>query len=84
MAYKGSAGAHFFPSSIARKSIGRVIDVCPDSGALLVESSSLLSCRQDEARLIKRAPLLRRYAMRAAAFYMLARDCGLRYALTFT
>ena len=68
---------------LADGSQGRVIDVCPDTGDLLILQPNVKSVRPYQVRLIARASLARHYAMRAHAFYLRVRDCGWRYALTW-
>jgi hypothetical protein len=62
----------------------RIIDVDPDTGDVVVLQPRLISVPLAETcryRLVERASLLRRCAMRLMAFALRLRDCGLRYAL---
>jgi hypothetical protein len=68
---------------LADGSQGRVIDVCPDTGDLLVLQRNVRSVRPYQLRLIARASPLRRYAMKTKAFALRWRDCGLRYAIAW-
>jgi hypothetical protein len=61
-----------------------IIDVDPDTGDVVVLQPRLISVPLAETgryRLVARASLLRRCAMRVRAFALKVRDCGLRYAL---
>jgi hypothetical protein len=58
---------------------GRVIDVCPDTGDLLVTRFVSVPA-ETRLRLVLRASMLTRRAMQAKAFYLRVRDCGWRYA----
>jgi hypothetical protein len=62
---------------------GRVIEVCPDVGDLILQQRTLISVPLAEAyrcQIVARGSLLSRYAMRLRAFALRVRDCGWRYA----
>ena len=60
----------------------RVIDVDPDDNTcLLVSDVMQVRTDRDRVEMVKRASLLRHYAMRVHAFVLRVRDCGLRYAI---
>jgi hypothetical protein len=63
---------------------GRIIDVCPDTGDLILQQPRLICVPLAEARrlrCVERASPVRHYAMRLMAFALRVRDCGVRYAI---
>jgi hypothetical protein len=62
----------------------RVIDVDPDDNTRLLLSDVLqVRTDRDRVEMVERASLLRHWIMRAHAFMLRVRDCGLVYALTW-
>jgi hypothetical protein len=57
--------------------IGRIVDIDPVNGDVVVLQPRFISVRPDRLRLVERGSAVRRLAMQAKAFALRIRDCGL-------